>query len=53
MTEQEIDRATPNQCGFIYELCGDLGYDPDEYVTPTLTKKEASDLIRELIKERG
>lgn len=48
-----IEFATIPQRNLIADLCGQLGYDPDEYITPTLTKEDARGLIKELLDERG
>ena len=43
--------ATPKQIDFIKTLCEKTGYDPDEYNFATMTKDEASEIIREMLKE--
>lgn len=42
---------TPAQFKLIRDLCTRLGYDPDDYLTPRLTKAQASDIIAEMLEE--
>lgn len=45
--------ATDKQLDFIRSLCKELGYEPDEDNLFIMTKKEASDTIKDLLEELG
>lgn len=43
--------GTPKQIDYIKSLCEKTGYDPDEYNFATMTKKQAQEIISEMLKE--
>lgn len=51
----EVDQglATAKQIEFIKSLCEQLGYDEDAYNFATMMKKEAADIIKDLLEEQG
>jgi len=48
-----MEFVTPEQEKTLRDLCSQLGYDPDDYLTDTLTKAQAGETIREMLEERG
>lgn len=51
MTDTSRDKITPAQRAYATDLLRKLGYDRDNYELDTMTKSEASKLIRELKNE--
>ena len=51
MIDTSKDKITPAQRAYATDLLRKLGYDRDNYELDTMTKSEASKLIRELKNE--